>query len=338
MKKADRRRPPRSTQRIQTAEPDHLIGDIVGVVPTSAWAFARIDHHGALIAPSGSPMTVAGVAALDAEYRCQRAVVPMGPRIAATMHAFPGSVAGVSILFADARSDYGIIVLLRDATLPNFSSVEIGILTFSLAAGTDCLAALRLQPAVAEVTQISRHVIAAEPAPYGEAFYVLDRDLEIVLASDAEGRRTASSAPDSFAERLPPLLERSVRERTASWLESAVKEPGIARPVSFLVLRTLPLSGRAGEFVGVRIDRFRPANSLTGAATRFDISPREVQVLALLLDGDHLDQIAYRMHITSSTVQDHIKSMLDKTESRNRSELIARILGWESPPNPSAPL
>jgi DNA-binding CsgD family transcriptional regulator len=33
-------------------------------------------------------------------------------------------------------------------------------------------------------------------------------------------------------------------------------------------------------------------------------------------------------------VQDHIKSMLDKTDSRNRSELIARILGWESRANP----
>jgi DNA-binding CsgD family transcriptional regulator len=125
---------------------------------------------------------------------------------------------------------------------------------------------------------------------------------------------------------------------TASWATNAFKEHGISRPVSFLVLRTQPLSGRDGLFVGVRIDRFRPPNSLTGPATRFHISPRETQVLALLLDGDHLDQIAHRLHITSSTVQDHIRSMLDKTESRNRSELIARILGWESPPNPIAAL
>jgi len=38
------------------------------------------------------------------------------------------------------------------------------------------------------------------------------------------------------------------------------------------------------------------------------------------------------LYITSSTVQDHINSMLDKTESRNRSELIARVLGWEFTP------
>jgi DNA-binding CsgD family transcriptional regulator len=80
----------------------------------------------------------------------------------------------------------------------------------------------------------------------------------------------------------------------------------------------------------VRIDRFQAPNSLTGAASRFHISPREVQVLALLLDGNHLDQIARLLYITSSTVQDHINSILHKTDSRNRSELIGRVLGWES--------
>jgi DNA-binding CsgD family transcriptional regulator len=93
------------------------------------------------------------------------------------------------------------------------------------------------------------------------------------------------------------------------------------------------MTGPTGLFIGVRIDRFQPANSLSGAAWRFHITPREVQVLALLLDGHHLAQIAKQLHITASTVQDHIKSMLDKTGSRNRSELIGRVLGWESTPS-----
>jgi len=37
------------------------------------------------------------------------------------------------------------------------------------------------------------------------------------------------------------------------------------------------------------------------------------------------------MNITSSTVQDHIKSMLEKTNSRNRSELIAKRLESRHP-------
>ena len=94
------------------------------------------------------------------------------------------------------------------------------------------------------------------------------------------------------------------------------------------------MSGPTGSFIGVRIERFTPPNSLTAAATRFHISPREVQVLALLLDGEHLSEIGSRLHITSSTVQDHIRSMVEKTGSRNRSDLIARILGWEFTPAP----
>jgi len=90
------------------------------------------------------------------------------------------------------------------------------------------------------------------------------------------------------------------------------------------------MSGPAGLFIGVRIDRIRPPHSLTGPAARYHISPRELQVLALLLDGAKLEEIGQKLHITSSTIQDHIKSMVDRTASRNRTELIARVLGWES--------
>ena len=157
-----------------------------------------------------------------------------------------------------------------------------------------------------------------------EAFYVLDRDMRIVLAWAAN----APAGPQA-AERLPPVLEACVRELTAGWSAEGANAPGIARPVPSLVLRTHPMLGPAGLFVGLRIDRYQPPNSLTGVAARYRITPREVQVLALLLDGLHLVQVGERLYITSSTVQDHIKSMLDKTASRNRSELIARMLGWE---------
>jgi two-component system response regulator DesR len=71
---------------------------------------------------------------------------------------------------------------------------------------------------------------------------------------------------------------------------------------------------------------------MTGAAARFLISPREVQVLSLLLDGATIDEIGKRLFITTSTVQDHIRNMVLKTGTKNRSELIARMLGWEATP------
>ncbi len=83
-----------------------------------------------------------------------------------------------------------------------------------------------------------------------------------------------------------------MRRLTSAWSEQSVKETGVAHPVPFLVVRTQPMSGPIGLFIGVHVDRFQPHNSLTGAATHYHISPREVQVLAQLLDGNHLDEVA----------------------------------------------
>jgi DNA-binding CsgD family transcriptional regulator len=316
-----------------------VLAGLLEVVPTTSWMFARVEPNGELSMPDELESSPADLEVVVDEYRRHRAVSAAGPRIAATLRRF-GHVSGITLIFADARADYGLIILLRDATLPPYSSIEISILTFALDAGSDRLAALRLQPPDEQKPAFATRIVATPPTPYDEAFYVLDRDFEIVLAWSSERQRRIASTGihEHIAERLPTILEESVRELTASWASSTMPEPGFARPVSFLVVRTQPMSGPAGLFIGVRIDRFRPPNSLTGAASRFHISPREAQVLALLLDGDHLDQIADQLKITSSTVQDHIKSMLDKTESRNRSELIARILGWESSPNPRAML
>jgi DNA-binding CsgD family transcriptional regulator len=269
---------------------------------------------------------------LNDEYKRQRTKATTGPRIAATLGPLGDYTSGVTLLFADARANYGILTLLRTAELGPFTSSEISMLTFALDALSDRLSALRLQP-LSNARADANRPPADPPLPDG-AFYVLDHDLQIVLAwtSEDERRIALTGLHTRIAERLPAVLEETVRELTAAWSDDSGNARNAARPVPFLVVRTQPMSGPAGLFIGVRIDRFQPPNSLTGAASRFHISPREVQVLALLLDGNHLNQIAEQLNITSSTVQDHIKSMLDKTGSGNRSELIARVLGWESTP------
>jgi DNA-binding CsgD family transcriptional regulator len=314
-----------------------ILTGILDVVPASAWSFARIENNRELSGQVGSPGLQPP--ALAEELRQQRLVVPAGSRIAATLRIRDGFASGITLIFADAQVDYGIFVLLREETLPPYSSIEISILTLALEAGTDRLAAFRLQPLAEQESSAAKRA-TRKPSPYEEAFYVLDHDMQIVLAWNSERQRRIDSTGESnhIAERLPPILEESVRKIRAGWSTDPIKKPAIMRPVPFLVVRAQPMTGPDGLFVGVHIDRFRPPNSLTDASMRFRITPREVQVLAMLLDGDHLHQISHQLKITSSTVQDHIKSMLVKTESRNRSEMIARILGWESPPNPHATL
>lgn len=312
-----------------------ILSGILDVVPASRWTFARVAPSGDIVSIFGSHLNTEGEAGLADEFERQRAKSPTGPRIAATLGSLDGFQSGITLVFADARAYFGILTLLRTPELGSFTSSEISMLTFSLDALSERLSEIRLQPAHEHaVAQPSAGSRGSAGTASEEAFYVLDSDLQIVLAWSSEDQRriALTGLHTRIAERLPVVLEETVRELTAAWSGESVKQPGRAQPVAFLVVRTQPMSGPAGLFIGVRIDRFQPANSLSGPASRFHISPREVQVLALLLDGRHLDQIAQQLHITSSTVQDHIKSMLDKTGSRNRSELIARILGWESTP------
>jgi len=318
-----------------------LIAAILEIVPASRWAFARLKADGDLERLLDSGVDGESLEKLEGELKRQRADVRTGPRIAVALGPLDEFESGVTLLFADDRSTFGILTLLRTAELGSFTSAEIGMLTFALVATSDRLSALRLRPAEKHAhseAAAPRTVSPSTPTADG-SFYILDRDLQIVLAWNAEDREriAITGLQTRIADRLPAVLEETVRDLTEGWgALPAGQSVGVAMPVPFLVVRTQPMSGPSGLFIGVRIDRYKTPNSLTGAAARFHISPREVQVLALLLDGEHLDEIGARLYITSSTVQDHVRSMVEKIGSRNRSELIARVLGWEfsadSPP------
>lgn len=339
MKSTDERAAHDRAAAVQDAMPQsdpayEILAAILDVVPASRWTFARIGPKGELDSLYGSHGSGVGLAGLAEEFKLQRSHFPSGPRIAATLGSLENFASGITLVFADDRSNFGILTLLRTFEAGPFTSIEISMLTFALDAFSDRLAALRMHaPDHPLASSDSADSTTFDDDSDGE-FYVLDSDLQIVLAWNSEDRRriALTGLRTRIAERLPLLLEQTVRELTTAWHDESDCVPGIAHPVPFLVVRTQPMSGPPGLFIGVHVDRYQPPNSLTGAAARFHITPREVQVLALLLDGNHLDEIAQRLYITSSTVQDHIKSMLDKTDSRNRSELIARVLGWESSP------
>jgi DNA-binding CsgD family transcriptional regulator len=339
-KAADRnRRPDHPAANLSLPESDPaypILASILGVVPASRWTFARLEANGEIGAQFGSHAQGTTYARLADELKRQRAKAPVGPRIAATLGTLDDYASGITLVFADARANFGLLTLLRTADLGPFTSSEISMLTFALDAVSDQLSALRLQQRRAPAHAPRKSATEAVNSDRRKgAFYVLNSDLQIVLTWSSEDQRriALTGLHTRIAERLPSVLEETVRELTSAWAGDSVNESGVARPVPFLVVRTHPMSGPAGLFIGVRIDRFQPPNSLTGAASRFQITPREVQVLALLLDGNHLDDIARQLYITSSTVQDHIKSMLDKTGSSNRSALIARVLGWEAIPS-----
>jgi DNA-binding CsgD family transcriptional regulator len=62
-------------------------------------------------------------------------------------------------------------------------------------------------------------------------------------------------------------------------------------------------------------------------ARTYDLTRRERQVVALMLDGLATKQLAAALCISPHTVQDHLKSIFAKTNLRSRRELVSHLAG-----------
>ena len=57
----------------------------------------------------------------------------------------------------------------------------------------------------------------------------------------------------------------------------------------------------------------------------YGLTDREKMICALVCQGLSTRRIADRLHLTSDTVQDHLKSVFDRTSVHSRGQLVATI-------------
>jgi DNA-binding CsgD family transcriptional regulator len=104
----------------------------------------------------------------------------------------------------------------------------------------------------------------------------------------------------------------------------------------WLTLRAARLEGdapREERDLAVTIDESSAAERLSLFARCRGLSAREAELLAHLATGADTRNVAGRMFLSAHTVQDHLKSVFDKTGTRSRRTLLARALG-ACPPSP----
>jgi DNA-binding CsgD family transcriptional regulator len=77
--------------------------------------------------------------------------------------------------------------------------------------------------------------------------------------------------------------------------------------------------------VYITIEAARRSEVLTLLGRQYGLTPREQHVVSLVLGGLATRRIAERLGITQHTVQDHLKSIFDKTDVRSRRELAHRL-------------
>jgi len=79
-------------------------------------------------------------------------------------------------------------------------------------------------------------------------------------------------------------------------------------------------------------------------ATQLGLTCREQDVLTVLIEGHSNSQIGERLHISSRTVEKYVSSLLRKTETSNRAELVryalehhlVKSVGYQMPPGSQA--
>ena len=225
------------------------------------------------------------------------------------------------VVFRDGAQVWGGMALFRAGDDRPFDAAEIEFLsslTGSLALGV-------------RAGLLSR--LAAGPpslVPAGPAVLIVGADDRILqLSAGAEQRLTELIDGRAAGDPMTPVSALVGAARAYARGDSAVPPRSRVRTITgtWLVLHASPLSGtadRVGDVV-VTIEEARPPEIVALVVAAFGLTQRERDVTQLVLQGVDTKEIAATLHVSTYTVQDHLKSVFDKADVRSRRELISRI-------------
>lgn len=229
---------------------------------------------------------------------------------------------GLTVHLDDARGGHGALLLLREERSGEFVTQERSLLAH---ARDEVLSFLASHAHFeGEMTDLERARTRRSPE-----IVVLDEHLAIEFVS--RSRRMRRLGHWSFSGgRLPRALEIPVREITKDWRDPTLRVEDVFMPTPELVVRVTPIERTTRYAIALVLEPYARRAPLGEAIRRFHLTNRELEVLALLFSGLSTQQVARRLQISETTVTDHIKRLLNKTSSGNRTEMAAKLLGWRA--------
>lgn len=108
-------------------------------------------------------------------------------------------------------------------------------------------------------------------------------------------------------------------------LQLAARSRVQTRSGSWLLLYGTPLAGGTNGRTAVILQPAAASDVAPLIALAYGLTDRECQVVRLCMEGRSTKQIAKTLHLSPYTVQDHLKSIFNKTGVRTRYELVGQI-------------
>jgi DNA-binding CsgD family transcriptional regulator len=226
---------------------------------------------------------------------------------------------GLMTACRDRLGCWASVELMRDGDDPPFADEDVELLH-------------QVAPTLAAI--IRRSVPGAGPAPFPErdplppATLILDAEQRPVswTAALRPWLATLPTGPDV----LPPAVyELGTRVLTpahaANGLPASVRIRTVAG--SWATLEGAPLEGADQGRAAITIRRATADEIFDLLATAYDLSRRERQLVARMLDGLSTKQLADALCISPHTVQDHLKAIFAKTGVHSRREVVSHLAG-----------
>jgi ATP/maltotriose-dependent transcriptional regulator MalT len=143
--------------------------------------------------------------------------------------------------------------------------------------------------------------------------------------------------PLSLPEELTSLVNYNCTNHDGNstnpdWLDQAF----VPRERGNLLLRCFPLgkldssAPKSHMVILVEPTKSKLPSDLTDAASNFQLSKREIEVLRLLCDGLGNRKIGQTLFISEQTVKDHVKHIMQKMGVHSRNQVMAKLIKGES--------
>jgi DNA-binding CsgD family transcriptional regulator len=219
------------------------------------------------------------------------------------------------IVFRAHGMTWGGLALIRDAGDRDFAPEEVDLMKHMAPAFAEGVRRTFLQSA----TETS----VLDDAP---AVIILSADCRIVSRTEAAETLLAELADAGVTdpEGLPTCVRVvALRACARNASSHSVWSRARTRGGRWVTIRGAPLDG--GRRVAIVIERMPPAEVASMMLAAYGLTARECEIAEHVLLGLSTQDVSVTLRISEYTVQDHLKSIFDKTGVSSRKELAARL-------------